>query len=199
MPSEALLVIDVQNDFCSGGALAVPDGESIVSLVNEMMPTFETVVLTQDWHPADHSSFASNHVDAEPFSLVEMPYGDQVLWPDHCVQGSNGAEFHPALNLDQGNIVVRKGMRAAVDSYSAFYENDHETTTGLAGYLRELGVAKVVLVGLAYDFCVQYSALDAADLGFEVDVIKAATRAIDMDGSAAAATDAMQRKGISIL
>jgi nicotinamidase/pyrazinamidase len=164
--AEALIVIDVQNDFCPGGALAVSGGDEIVPRVNAMIQRFEHVVLTQDWHPAGHSSFASQHPGKQSFETVAMPYGEQTLWPDHCVQGSAGAEFHPGLEWTKAELVVRKGFRKAIDSYSAFFENDHQTPTGLAGYLRERGIGEVTFAGLATDFCVAYSALDAARSGF---------------------------------
>ena len=193
--SQALIVIDVQNDFCPGGALAVEDGDAILPLVNALQAQFETRVLTQDWHPADHTSFAANHPGAEPFSMVEMAYGPQVLWPTHCVQGGAGAAFHPDLRTD-GDMIVRKGFRAAIDSYSAFFENDHETPTGLNGYFRERGVDDLVLVGLATDFCVRFSAVDAARLGYSVAVAEDACRAIDLDGSLAAAWAEMDAAGV---
>ena len=196
--TEALLIIDVQNDFCPGGALAVPGGDEVVPLINAMQSRFEAVVLTQDWHPEGHSSFAANHASAEPFSLIEMPYGPQVLWPVHCVQGSAGAEMHELLETTRADLVIRKGFRASVDSYSAFFENDHTTVTGLAGYLRERGIEAVTLAGLALDFCVKFSALDAVKLGFSVTVVEDACRAIDMDGSRAAAMDEMRAAGVVI-
>lgn len=197
--SDALLIIDVQNDFCPGGALAVTGGDEIVPLINEMQAGFETVLLTQDWHPADHSSFAANHYRAEPFSVVEMPYGPQVLWPTHCVQGSEGARFHPDLMTDRADLVIRKGFRPAIDSYSAFFENDHETVTGLHGYLGERGIGSLTLVGLATDYCVKFSAVDAARLGYEVRVVKAACRGIDLDGSLEAAMTEMRAAGVAIV
>lgn len=181
--NEALIVIDVQNDFCPNGALAVAGGDEIIPQINALMTEFQTVVLTQDWHPADHASFADNHAGAAAFSVTEMPYGPQVLWPRHCVQGSTGAEFHPDLQSDSAHLIVRKGFRAAIDSYSAFFENDHVTPTGLEGYLRARGVEKVTLVGLATDFCVAFSAIDAANLGFESVVLVDVCRAIDLNGS----------------
>jgi len=195
----ALLMIDIQNDFCPGGALAVPDGDAIVPLVNNVQDRFSVQVLTQDWHPADHSSFASNHSSGEAFSLTQMPYGDQVLWPDHCVQGTSGAEFHPDLKTNAADVIVRKGYRAPIDSYSAFFENDRKTRTGLDGYLRDRGIEKLVLTGLATDFCVNFTALDAADLGFEVIVLSDACRAIDMDGSLNAALQGMSDRGVQII
>lgn len=196
--TEALIVIDVQNDFCPGGALAVSGGDEIISRINGLMAEFQTVVLTQDWHPANHSSFADNHPGAEPFSLIEMPYGPQVLWPAHCVQGSEGAELHWTLRTDPAQLIVRKGFRPEIDSYSAFFENDHVTATGLEGYLRDRGVTSVTLVGLATDYCVAYSALDAARLGFGVTVLEGATRAIDLNGSLAEARDKMRAAGVAL-
>ena len=180
---EALIVVDVQNDFCPGGALAVAGGDEIIARINALMDDFATVVLTQDWHPADHSSFAANHPGADPFSLIEMPDGPQVLWPVHCVQGTPGAEFHPDLRCDPAHLIIRKGFRAAIDSYSAFLENDHKTPTGLAGYLRDCGVKKLTFVGLATDFCVAYSALDAIHAGFAATILEGACRGIDLNGS----------------
>ena len=189
--SHALIVIDLQNDFCPGGKLAVADGDKIVPGINALMDSFATVILTQDWHPQEHSSFASNHDKAEPFSMIDMPYGPQVLWPDHCVQGSRGAAFHKDLNTDPADLIIRKGFRPEIDSYSAFFENDRETPTGLHGYCQERGLDRLTLVGLATDFCVQYSALDAARLGYAVTVRQDLCRAIDMDGSLEDARTAM--------
>jgi nicotinamidase/pyrazinamidase len=180
---EALIVIDIQNDFCPGGSLAVAGGDQIIEQVNGLMDEFSCVVLTQDWHPADHTSFADNHPGAAPFSLTEMPYGPQVLWPRHCVQGSKGAEFHPALRTNPAQLILRKGFRAGIDSYSAFFENDKTTATGLDSYLRNRGISHVTLVGLALDYCVAYSAVDAAKLGYGVTVLESACRAIDLNGS----------------
>lgn len=196
--TEALIVIDVQNDFCPGGALAVADGDAIIPRVNALMDDFAVRVLTQDWHPADHASFAANHPGAAPFSLIEMPYGPQMLWPTHCVQGSHGAAFHRGLRTDPADLILRKGFRAAIDSYSAFFENDHATPTGLEGYLRTRGVTMLTLVGLATDFCVAYSAIDAARLGFEVTVLEGACRAIDLDGSLARARQDMRAAGVRL-
>lgn len=196
--SDALIVIDVQNDFCPGGALAVAEGDQIVDGVNGLMAEFQTVVLTQDWHPAKHSSFASSHPGAEPMSLLQMPYGDQVLWPDHCVQGSPGAEFHPQLKTDAAQMVVRKGFNAHIDSYSAFFENDRQTPTGLAGYLNTRGAICLYLVGLATDFCVYYSALDGARLGFDVTVDTTLCRAIDLDDSLSQSLAAMSDAGVTL-
>ena len=194
----ALIVIDVQTDFCPGGALAVAEGDAIIPAINAMMPGFGIVVLTQDWHPATHSSFAANHPGAEPFSVADMPYGPQVLWPTHCVQGTQGAEFHPALNTAPADMILRKGFRPGIDSYSAFFENDRTTPTGLEGYLRERGASRLVLAGLATDFCVAYSALDAARLGFAVTVRLDACRAIDLDGSLADALARMRAAGVTL-
>lgn len=197
--TEALIVIDVQNDFCPGGALAVAEGDEIIPRINMLMGQFATVVLTQDWHPANHASFAANHPGAEAFSLIEMAYGPQVLWPVHCVKGTAGAAFHPALATDPAQMVIRKGFRAGIDSYSAFFENDRTTATGLEGYLRNRGVTGVTLVGLATDYCVAYSALDAARLGFEATVLMGACRAIDLNGSLAEARAQMQTAGVMLL
>ena len=194
--TEALIVIDMQNDFCPGGALAVGGGDEIIAEINALMDQFETVVLTQDWHPAGHTSFAANHPDAAPFSLTEMPYGPQVLWPVHCVQGTDGAAFHPALRTDPAQMILRKGFRAAIDSYSAFFENDRTTPTGLEGYLRTRGVTAVTLVGLATDYCVAYSAADAARLGFAATILESACRAIDLNGSLAEARSATVSAGV---
>lgn len=196
--TQALIVIDVQNDFCPGGALAVTEGDLIVPRINQMMDRFDAVILTQDWHPGGHSSFASSHGGKAPYDMVEMPYGPQVLWPDHCVQGSTGAAFHADLDTTRADLILRKGFRAGIDSYSAFFENDRTTPTGLEGYLRTRGIDRLVMVGLATDFCVQYSALDAAGLGFAVEVHLPACRAIDLDGSLAAATQAMAQAGVTL-
>lgn len=193
--SRALIVIDVQNDFCPGGALAVDGGDQIVPGINALMDTFDTVILTQDWHPSGHSSFASQHAGLNPFETTEMPYGTQVLWPDHCVQGTNGAAFHTDLRTD-GDLIIRKGFRPEIDSYSAFFENDQSTPTGLDGYLRTRGISELVMAGLATDFCVHFSAVDAARLGFDVEVRLDACRAIDMDGSLEAALQAMRDAGV---
>lgn len=195
--SHALLVIDVQNDFCPGGALAVAGGDEIVAGINAQMADFDAVILTQDWHPAGHSSFASTH-DAAPMSMTEMPYGPQVLWPDHCIQGTNGAAFHADLQTDRADMIIRKGYNPAIDSYSAFFENDKTTPTGLEGYLRTRGIDRLTLVGLATDFCVNYSAVDAARLGFNVTVNMALCRAIDFDGSLDAAKSGMEDAGVRL-
>ncbi|WP_306044678.1 bifunctional nicotinamidase/pyrazinamidase [Nioella sp. MMSF_3534] len=193
----ALIVIDVQNDFCPGGALAVPEGDTIVPGINALMGDFDAVILTQDWHPAGHSSFASSH-GAEPMTLTEMPYGPQVLWPDHCVQGTHGAAFHEDLMTDRADLNIRKGYNPAIDSYSAFFENDKTTPTGLEGYLRTRGIDTLTMVGLATDFCVNYSAVDAARLGFTVTVRQDLCRAIDFDGSLAAALEGMAGAGVTL-
>ena len=194
----ALLVIDVQNDFCPGGALAVPEGDRIVTGINALIAQSPCVILTQDWHPADHSSFASEHPGAAAYDMIDMPYGPQVLWPDHCVQGSDGAAFHPDLHTDPADLIIRKGFRRAIDSYSAFFENDQTTATGLEGYLKTRGITRLTLVGLATDFCVAFSAQDAARLGFDVTVRMDLCRAIDLNGSLAAATDAMRAAGVTL-
>ncbi|MEO0498831.1 MAG: bifunctional nicotinamidase/pyrazinamidase [Pseudomonadota bacterium] len=194
----ALIVIDVQNDFCPGGALAVSGGNEIVPTINGLLGQFAVRVFTQDWHPGDHASFADNHDGAEPYSMTEMPYGPQVLWPRHCVIGSEGAAFHADLQIDEADMIIRKGFRREIDSYSAFFENDKSTPTGLTGYLRERGVRKVVLAGLATDFCVAYSALDAAGQGFGVTVLTDACRGIDLDGSLAAAKAQMVEHGVTL-
>lgn len=196
--STALVIVDVQNDFCPGGALAVAGGDEIVPLINSLQERFRVCLFTQDWHPADHTSFAANHPGAEPFSLIDMPYGPQVLWPTHCVQGTEGAAFHANLVTDRADLVVRKGFDAAIDSYSAFYENDRLTPTGLAGYLRDREITDLVMVGLALDFCVAYSAVDAARHGFGVIVWEDACRAIDLDGSLAAARTEMASHGVRV-
>jgi nicotinamidase/pyrazinamidase len=184
---DVLLIIDVQNDFCSGGALAVPDGDAVVPVINRLAERFEHIALTQDWHPEGHSSFASVHPGRFAFDVTTMPYGEQTLWPDHCVQGTPGASFHPKLDVQRAELVIRKGFRPDIDSYSAFFENDRRTPTGLAGYLRERGFRRIFLAGLATDFCVYYSAVDARRLGFDVVLIETACREIDLNGSLDAA------------
>jgi nicotinamidase/pyrazinamidase len=193
---DVLLVIDVQNDFCSGGALAVPDGEKVVPAINRISRKFANVVLTQDWHPHDHVSFASNHAGKQPFQAIALDYGPQVLWPSHCVQGTAGAEFHHDLDAARAGLVVRKGFRRGIDSYSALFENDHKTPTGLLGYLRERDLRTVFIAGLALDFCVRYSAEDARRAGLEVVVVEDACRGIDLDGSIAAARHSFRTLGI---
>ncbi len=198
MSGKALIVIDVQNDFCPGGKLAVADGDAILPAVNRLIGEFEHVVLTQDWHPAGHSSFASSHPGKAPFEDIDMPYGRQTLWPEHCVQGTEGAAFHPALGWTKAEMVIRKGFRAGIDSYSAFFENDHKTPTGLGGYLKERGIDTVTLCGLATDYCVAYSALDAVSLGFKADVRLEACRGIDLGGSVATMVGRMRDAGVFI-
>ncbi len=195
----ALIAIDIQNDFCPGGNLAVAGGDEIIADVNAMMSDYDLVVLTQDWHPLGHSSFASSHLERSIFDVVEMPYGPQVLWPDHCVQGTHGAAFHRDLAVDRADVIIRKGMNASVDSYSAFFENDRKTPTGLDGYLKTRGVRDVTFVGLATDYCVNYSAVDAAGLGFRARVLTHACRAIDLNGSLKSALDGMKLAGVDIV
>ncbi len=195
---EALIVIDVQADFCPGGALAVADGDAVVPRINALMGQFATVVLTQDWHPPGHRSFASAHPGRAAFETVAMAYGPQTLWPDHCVQGTPGAAFHPGLATDPAALILRKGMNRDIDSYSAFFENDRTTPTGLEGWLRGRGIAALTFAGLATDFCVAWSALDAARLGFRATVAEGACRAIDLDGSLAAARAAMAAAGVAL-
>ncbi len=196
--SYALIVIDVQNDFCPGGALAVAGGDEIVTGINTLMADAAAVILTQDWHPAGHSSFASSHKERAPYEMIDMDYGPQVLWPDHCIQGSTGAAFHKNLDTDRADMIVRKGFRPHVDSYSAFFENDHSTPTGLEGYLKTRNLTNLVMVGLATDFCVNFSAVDAAKLGFTVEVRTDLCRGIDLDGSMKAATDGMTAAGVTL-
>jgi len=191
-----LLIIDVQRDFCPGGALAVPGGDEVVPVINRLVQLFDHVVLTQDWHPADHESFASRHPGRLPFETMTLSYGPQTLWPDHCVQGTGGARFHPDLVVDRAELVLRKGFRSTIDSYSAFFENDRTTPTGLGSYLRERSCRRLFLVGLALDYCVRYSAEDAQRLGFETAVILEGCRAIDLDGSRATTLTQFQALGI---
>jgi nicotinamidase-related amidase len=195
---DVLLIVDVQNDFCPGGALAVPDGDAIIPAVNRLTRSFAHVILTQDWHPPGHASFASSHPGKRPFEAIEVSYGTQILWPDHCVQGTRGARFHPELNVPHAELVVRKGFRSAIDSYSAFRENDRLTPTGLAGYLRERGLERITMCGLATDFCVAFSAIDGREAGFEVTVVTGACRGIDIDGSVARAMRSMSEAGVSV-
>lgn len=195
---EVLLVIDVQNDFCPGGRLAVPGGDEVVPVINRLARDFRHVVLTQDWHPEGHSSFAATHPGRQAFSTIAMPYGAQTLWPDHCTWGSEGAEFHPGLDIPQAALVIRKGFRPEIDSYSAFFENDRQTPTGLLGYLRERRLTRIVCVGLAFDYCVRYSAEDAAQHGFDTIVVEEACRAIDLNGTAAQTKAAFRDKGIKL-
>lgn len=195
----ALLVIDLQNDFCPGGALAVPEGDAVMPVVNRLASAFDHVLVTQDWHPPDHRSFASQHEGKQPYDTVELSYGEQTLWPDHCVQGTPGADFHPGFDRSRIELVLRKGFRPEIDSYSAFRENDGETPTGLTGYLRERGIERLVLAGLATDFCVKWSAEDARREGFRVTVVEDAVRGIDLGGSVAAAWSAMREAGADVV
>jgi len=196
---DVLLVIDVQNDFCPGGALAVPDGDAVIPVIHRIAPRFQHVILTQDWHPPGHHSFACAHAGKHPFEQVRLVYGEQTLWPDHCVQGTPGAEFHPALNLPRAELVLRKGFRPEIDSNSAFFENDRTTPTGLNAYLRERGLGRVFLAGLAYDYCVGYSALDARRLGFPATIIRDACRAIDLNGSVASIEREFAGAGVGLI
>ncbi|HEY1647389.1 MAG TPA: bifunctional nicotinamidase/pyrazinamidase [Terracidiphilus sp.] len=196
---DVLIVVDVQNDFCPGGALAVPEGDQVIEPIHRMRPLFEHIILTQDWHPVDHVSFAVAHPGKQPFESIGLAYGEQTLWPPHCVQGSRGAESHPALHLPQAELILRKGFRRQIDSYSAFFENDRTTATGLAGYLRERGLLRVFLAGLAFDFCVGYSALDARRLGFEALVVRDACRAIDLEGSVARIEAEFAESGVRVM
>ena len=194
--NDIFLVIDVQNDFCPGGQLAVAGGDLVIEPIHKIARHFEHIVLTQDWHPANHTSFASAHPGKKPFEQIEVSYGPQTLWPDHCIQGSQGAEFHPDLKLPKAELILRKGFRPQIDSYSAFFENDRTTPTGLAGYLRERGLKRLFLCGLAYDFCVRHSAVDGTALDFECIVIEDATRAVDLPGSVDATNLALNEAGI---
>ncbi len=190
-----LVIVDIQNDFCPGGALEVPEGDQILPTVNHLINQFDNIVITQDWHPEGHKSFASSHPGKSPYDTVKMPYGTQVLWPDHCVQGSEGADFHPELNTRAAQLIIRKGYRTEIDSYSAFFENDHSTSTGLHGYLKDLGFHDLYFCGLATDFCVKWSVLDALQLGYNATLITDATKGIDMDGSVEAAFEEMKEAG----
>jgi len=196
---DVLIVVDVQNDFCPGGALAVPRGDEIVPVINRLAGEFAHVILTQDWHPRAHASFASSHAGEEPFQTIELAYGQQILWPDHCVQGTQGAAFHSGLDVPHAELVIRKGFRSAIDSYSAFRENDRRTLTGLAGYLKERGFERIALCGLATDFCVFYSAIDGREAGFEVKIVTSACRGIDVDGSLDHALRSMEEAGVTLL
>jgi len=196
---DILIIVDVQNDFCPGGALAVPQGDQIVPAVNRLAVEFVHVVLTQDWHPRGHASFASSHVAKRPFDTIDVSYGRQILWPDHCVQGTRGAAFHPDLDVPHAELVLRKGFRTAIDSYSAFFENDRRTPTGLVGYIKERRFERITLCGLATDFCVLYSAIDGRQSGFEVTVVTGACRGIDIDGSLATAMHSMKEAGVTLL
>jgi nicotinamidase/pyrazinamidase len=195
---DVLIVVDVQNDFCPGGALAVPRGDQVIAPILRLAPHFAHIVLTQDWHPANHVSFAASHPGKAPYETIDLAYGAQTLWPAHCVQGSKGAELHPALQLPQAELILRKGFRTQIDSYSAFFENDRATPTGLAGYLRERGFTRTFFTGLAYDFCVGFSALDARRLGFEAVVLRDACRAIDLDGSVARIESEFAALGVTV-
>ena len=195
---KALLIVDIQYDFCPGGALAVPDGDTIIPTVNQLIDHFDVIVQTQDWHPEGHSSFASSHEGKEPFDTVEMDYGTQVLWPDHCVQGSKGAEFHEDLNTLKSQVIIRKGFRRMIDSYSTFFENDQKTATGLTGYLKQRGITDLYTVGLATDFCVKWSILDGIDEGFNMHIVEDAVKGIDLNGSLDEAWDEMKKKGVKI-
>lgn len=196
---DVLLVIDVQNDFCPGGALAVPEGDQVIAPIHRIAVHFQHIILTQDWHPANHVSFAANHPGTRPYEFIKMDYGPQTLWPAHCVQGTLGAEFHPNLHLPQAELILRKGFRPQIDSYSAFFENDRGTSTGLAGYLRERELKRVFLAGLAYDYCVAYSALDARRLALPAVVIRDACRAIDLHGSVARAEAQCEASGVQVI
>lgn len=196
---DVLLVVDIQNDFCPGGALPVHDGDHVIPIIQRVAPRFDHIILTQDWHPRGHSSFASVHPGRKPFETIEVFYGAQTLWPDHCIQGTPGAEFHPSLSLPQAELIVRKGFTRDIDSYSAFVENDHITPTGLAGYLREREFRRVFIMGLAYDFCVAYSSLDARKLGFEAVIIRDGCQAIDIAGSVAAVESQFTGAGVVIV
>jgi nicotinamidase/pyrazinamidase len=196
---DVLIVIDVQNDFCPGGALAVAEGDAVIEVIHRIAPRFDHVVLTQDWHPPNHTSFASAHTGKKSYEQIELSYGPQTLWPAHCVQGTKGAEFHPALGLPGAELILRKGFDARIDSYSAFFENDRQTPTGLAGYLEERGLTRVFLAGLAYDYCVGYSALDARRLGLAAFVVRDGCRAIDLGGSVTKMEDEFERAGVQVI
>jgi nicotinamidase/pyrazinamidase len=195
----ALVLVDIQNDFCPGGALEVPNGDDVVPPTNKLLSKFDCIVQTQDWHPNSHASFASNHDGKEPYDTIQMDYGEQVLWPDHCIQNTTGADFHEDLNTAPSQLIVRKGFRKQVDSYSAFFENDHETVTGLHGYLQERDITTLYLTGLATDFCVKWTALDARKLGYEVYLVKDAVRGIDVEGSVKSALNEMKEAGVKFI
>ncbi len=197
--TKALLIVDVQNDFCPGGALEVPDGDQVVPVINSLIDEFDIIIQTQDWHPDGHHSFASAHTGKDPYDTVEMDYGEQVLWPDHCVQGSHGAEFYPDLNTNKTQAIIRKGFRREIDSYSAFFENDQETMTGLTGYLRERNVKTLYATGLALDFCVKWSVLDGISQGFDLYVVEDAVKGIDLDGSVKASWNEMKGQGSKVI
>lgn len=195
---KALLVIDIQNDFCPGGALAVPNGDSIIPTVNQLIEKFDHIIQTQDWHPEGHHSFASSHANKNPYDSIELDYGTQVLWPNHCIQGTKGAEFHPDLNTLKTQVIIRKGFRKEIDSYSTFFENDQKTSTGLTGYLKQRGITELYAVGLATDFCVKWSVLDGINEGFSMHIIKDAVQGIDLNGSLDEAWDEMNIAGVNI-
>lgn len=195
---KALLIVDIQNDFCPGGALEVPNGDKIIPIVNKLIDRFDTIIQTQDWHPKGHLSFASSHSNKDEYDTVEMDYGTQVLWPDHCIQGSRGGEFHPDLNTQKIQVIIRKGFRKEIDSYSTFFENDKKTKTGLTGYLKTRGITELYTVGLATDFCVKWSILDGIDEGFTMHIIEDAVAGIDLDGSLNQAWKEMKEKGVNI-
>jgi nicotinamidase/pyrazinamidase len=195
----ALLIIDVQNDFCPGGALAVPDGDQIIPVINRLTESFDHVIQSQDWHTESHNSFASSHKDKEPYDTINVDYGEQILWPDHCIQGTKGAAFHPELNTNKSEVIIRKGFRKNIDSYSAFFENDQETRTGLTGYLKERNIDELFACGLATDFCVKWSVIDGLKEGFKVHVFKDAVKGIDIDGSVEAAWKEMESAGAKIV
>lgn len=196
---KALLIVDVQNDFCPGGALAVPNGHEVVPVINKLIEHFDIIIQTQDWHPDGHLSFASSHMGKNPYDTIELDYGTQVLWPDHCVQGTKGAEFHPDLNTNKTQVIIRKGFRKQIDSYSTFFENDQKTSTGLTGYLKQRGITSLYATGLATDFCVKWSVLDGIDEGFRMHIVKDAVRGIDLNGSLDAAWAEMKEKGAGII
>lgn len=198
-PQDVLLVVDVQNDFCPGGALGIAGGDAVIGPIHRISGTFQHILLTQDWHPANHTSFAASHPDMKPYDSIRLDYGEQTLWPVHCVQGTRGAEFHPGLQLPQAELILRKGFHTCIDSYSAFYENDRVTPTGLFSYLRERGLKRVFLAGLAYDYCVAYSAVDARRLGLPVVVIKDACRAINLNGSVARTEAEFEKAGVTVV
>lgn len=198
-PQDVLIVIDVQSDFCPGGQLAVADGDTVIAPILGIAPRFDHIILTQDWHPAIHTSFASNHAGRQPYEQIELSYGAQTLWPDHCVQGSKGAEFHPDLCIPQAELILRKGFRPEIDSYSAFFENDRTTPTGLFGYLRERNLSRVFLAGLAYDYCVGYSALDARRLGLQAVILRDACRGLDLNGSVAKIEAEFAEAGVRLM
>ena len=195
---KALIIVDVQNDFCEGGALEVPNGSSVVPVINKLIDRFDAIIQTQDWHPSGHHSFASSHDGKSPYETVELDYGTQVLWPDHCVQGTNGADFHKELQTDKSQVIIRKGFRAPIDSYSTFYENDQKTKTGLTGYLKDRGITDLYVSGLATDFCVKWSVLDGIKEGFNVHIVEDAVRGIDLEGSLDEAWKEMKEAGVTV-